>query len=164
MIDSIGYLLEGARNSVVVSINNILVKTYWDIGKKVVEYEQNGNTKAEYGSKLLKQLTQDLKLQHGKGFSKSNIYYMRLFYLKYRKFQIVSGKLSWSHYVELLTVTDDLSRSFYEKQCVRENWSVRGLKRQINSTLFERIALSKDKKAVLKLAQQGQIIEKDSFE
>ena len=85
---------------------------------------------------------------------------MRLLYLKYPKFQALSGKLSWSHYAELLSISDNLARSFYEKQSIKENWSVRELKRQINSMLFERIALSKDKKGVLELAQKGQIIEK----
>lgn len=85
---------------------------------------------------------------------------MRLFYLKYEKFQTVSGKLSWSHYAELLSISDDLARSFYEKQCADENWSVRELKRQRNTGLFERLALSKDKKGVLKLSQKGQLVEK----
>jgi len=85
---------------------------------------------------------------------------MRLFYLKYQKFQTVSGKLSWSHYSELLSVADDLARSFYEKQCANDAWSVRELKRQRNSGLFERIALSKDKKGVQQLAQKGQLIVK----
>lgn len=84
---------------------------------------------------------------------------MRLLYIKYEKFQTLSGKLSWSHYTELLSVSDDLARSFYEKQCEKESWSVRELKRQRNSGLFERLALSKDKKGVLELAQSGQVIE-----
>lgn len=87
------------------------------------------------------------------------IYLMRLFYIKYEKFQTVSGKLGWSKYCELLAIDDDLARSFYEKQCINENWSVRELKRQINSSLFERVALSKDKKGVLKLAERGSIVE-----
>jgi len=85
---------------------------------------------------------------------------MRLFYLIYQKFQTVSGKLSWSHYVGLLGIEDDLERSFYEKQCVREKWSFRELQRQINSLLFERIALSKDKEGVLELSRKGQLVEK----
>jgi predicted nuclease of restriction endonuclease-like (RecB) superfamily len=85
-----------------------------------------------------------------------------MFYLKYGKFQTVSGKLSWSHYSELLSIADDLARSFYEKQCVNENWSVRELKRQRDTGLFERIALSKDKRGVLKLARVGQEIKTPS--
>ncbi len=161
LIDSIGELLEFARKEVSRTINNILIKTYWKIGKRIVEYEQKGGEKADYGTELLRKLSRDLRLKYGKGFSKSNVYLMRLLYLKYPKFQTLSGKLSWSHYVELLGVSDDLARSFYEKQCVKENWSVRELRRQINSMLFERLALSKDKKGVLQLAREGHIIEKE---
>ncbi len=160
LINSIGELLEKSRAQVVQTIDTILVRTYWEVGKRIVDYEQKGGEKAEYGSELLSRLSKDLKLKYGKGFSKSNVYLMRLVYLKYPKFQTLSGKLSWSHYVELLSVSDDLGRSFYEKQCIKENWSVRELKRQTNSMLFERIALSKDKKSVLELARKGQIIEK----
>lgn len=160
LIFSIGILLEEARKSVYAQVNQILVKTYWEIGKRIVEYEQKGKEKADYGSELLKRLSSDLKLRYGKGFSRSNVYLMRVFYLNYQKFQTVSGKLGWSHYSEILGVSDELARSFYEKQCVKENWSVRELKRQINSMLFERIALSRDKKGVLELSQKGHVIEK----
>ena len=129
LVNSIGQLLEDSRKQVAKTINTVLVKTYWEIGKRIVEYEQKGGEKAEYGSELLTRLSKDLKLKFGKGFSKSNVYLMRLFYFKYQKFQTLSGKLSWSHYVELLGVSDDLSRSFYEKQCIKESWSVRELKR-----------------------------------
>lgn len=130
----------------------------WKIGKYIVEYEQNGNEKAEYGSSLLTNLSKDLKSRFGKGFSKSNIYLMRQFYLKYQIFQSVTGKLTWTHFAELLSVTDDHSRSFYEKQAVNENWSVRELKRQISSSLFERLALSQDKSGILKLSQKGLVV------
>ncbi|MBT3388099.1 MAG: DUF1016 domain-containing protein [Desulfobacula sp.] len=159
LLDDIGVLLEKGRQAATRHVNSILVETYWQIGCRIVEFEQQGSEKAEYGSVLLKQLSRDLKLKHGKGFSKSNLYLMRLFYLKYEKFQTLSGKLSWSKYCELLSVSDDLARSFYEKQCINENWSVRELKRQINSSLFERVALSKDKAGVLKLAEKGHIPE-----
>jgi len=160
LLTDIGDLLTRGRKSAEQRINTILVETYWRIGYRIVEFEQKGHEKAEYGSNLLTQLSKDLKLKYGKGFSKSNIYLMRLFYLKYEKFQTVSGKLGWSKYCELLAIDDDLARSFYEKQCINENWSVRELKRQINSSLFERVALSKDKKGVLKLAEKGSIVEK----
>lgn len=87
-------------------------------------------------------------MSYGTGFGKSNIYLCRQFYLKYPIFQTVSGKLSWSHYAELLTISDELSRQFYEKQAIKENWSFRELKRQTASALFQRLALSKDKKAL----------------
>ena len=161
LINSIGKLLEDARKNVAKTVNTILVETYWKIGKQIVEYEQRGKERANYGEELLKKLSKDLTNKYGRGFSRSNLQYMRLLYVKYPKCQTLSGKLSWSHYVELLNVSDDLARSFYEKQCIKDNWSVRELKRQINSMLFERLALSKDKKGVLKLAKKGQIIEKE---
>ena len=160
LISSIGTLLEAARTHVYSQINQILVKTYWEIGKRIIEYEQKGKEKADYGSKLLDNLSKDLKLRYGKGFSRSNIVYMRLFYIKYPKSETLSHQLSWSHYFELLKVEDDLERSFYEKQSIKEKWSIRELKRQKNSALFERIALSKDKKGVLELAQKGHIVKK----
>ncbi|MBS3124029.1 DUF1016 family protein [Candidatus Woesearchaeota archaeon] len=158
LLDSIGLLLIEARKKAFVEVNLILVKTYWEIGKLVLEYEQNGKEKADYGSQLLSSLSHDLKLNYGKGFSKSNVYLMRLFYLKYPKFQTLSGKLSWSHYTELLGVSEDLARRFYEKECLNEKWSIRELRRQIDSLLFERLSLSKDKKEVLALSKHGQII------
>src|SRR3990167_8027186 len=160
LIIDIGSLLEQGRRQAYQPVNTILVRTYWEIGKRIVEFEQHGKEKAEYGSALLENLSKDLKLRHGKGFSKSNLIYMRLFYLKYQKSETLSHQLSWSHYFELLKVEDDLERSFYEKQCIKENWSIRELKRQKNSALFHRIALSKDKKGVLELSQKGHIIER----
>ncbi|MBI2669310.1 DUF1016 domain-containing protein [Candidatus Woesearchaeota archaeon] len=157
-LDSVGVILEKARTEVYYRANQTLVKAYWEIGKIIVEYEQKGKEKAEYGSKLLDKISQDLRLRHGKGFSRSNTYLMRLFFIKYPKIQTASGKLSWSHYCELLNVSDDLARSFYEKQCIDEKWSVRELSRQINSMLFERLALSKDKRKVLALSTGGQSV------
>ena len=107
LIKNIGILLEKSRENVYTYINQTLVKAYWEVGKE----------KADYGSKLLKILSKNLKIKHGKGFSRSNVYLMRQFYLKYPKFQTLSGKLSWSHYVELLGISEDIERSFYEKQC-----------------------------------------------
>ncbi len=161
LLKDIGKLLENSREKSFTAVNKILLQTYWRIGKLIVEYEQKGEEKAEYGSALLTRLSKELKFRYGKGFSKSNVYLMRQFYLRYRKFQTVSGKLSWSHYVELLGVSDELAAGFYERQCIEEKWSVRELKRQMNSMLFERIALSKDKKGVLALANKGQVIESE---
>lgn len=158
LLDNIGFTLQKAKENAVKAINTELVKANWEIGRHIVEFEQQGKEKADYGSALLTNLAKDLKTKYGKGFSKSNIYLCRLFYIKYQKFQTVSGKLSWSHYAELLTVSDDLARSFYEKQSIKENWSFREMKRQIDSALFQRLALSKDKKGVLALADKGHII------
>lgn len=160
LIQKIGSLLEQARKKVYYQINQTLVYTYWEMGKDIVEYEQKGKEKADYGSGLLANLSKDLRLSYGKGFSIDNLENMRKFYLIFPKSETLSRKLSWSHYVELLKVKEDLARSFYEKQCEKENWSVRELVRQKNSLLFERIALSKDKEGVLEMGKKGQIVEK----
>jgi predicted nuclease of restriction endonuclease-like (RecB) superfamily len=159
LASDINRLLKQGQGLALSSVNAILLKTYWQIGQKIVEYEQRGNIKAEYGSELLKNLAKELKYR-GKGFSRTNLQHMRLLYLYFPKMPDTSGKLTWSHYVEILGVENDLARSFYEKQNIIENWSVRELKRQKNSMLFERLALSKDKQEVLGLSQQGQKIMK----
>lgn len=160
ILDSIGNLLHEARQKTYQQINTILVKTYWEIGRHIVVYEQENNEKADYGSKLLDMIAKDLRKRYGKGFGRSNVFNFRRFYLKYPKIQAVTGFLSWTHIVLLLTIEDDLARSFYEKECVVNHWSSRELERQINSMLFERLALSKDKKGILKLATKGQQIAK----
>jgi len=158
LIEDIGELLKAGRNQFYYSANTILVQTYWQIGKRIVEFEQGGKEKAVYGSKLLDTLATDLKSNYGKGFSRSNVYLMRQLFIVYPKFQTLSGKFTWSHVVELLNVEDDLARSFYEKQTIIEKWSVRELRRQINSALFQRLALSKNKKGVLELSRKGKVI------
>lgn len=158
LLDNIGFTLQRAKANAVKAINNELVKANWEIGQYIVEYEQHGKETADYGSALLINLAKDLKVKYGKGFSKSSIYLCRQFYIKYPIFQTVSGKLSWSHYAELLTISDDLARTFYEKQAIKEHWSFREMKRQIDSALFQRLALSKDKKGVLALSEKGQEI------
>jgi predicted nuclease of restriction endonuclease-like (RecB) superfamily len=158
LMSSIGQILEEGRRKALQSVNQILVRTYWDIGKQIVEFEQQGKERAVYGSALLDTLSRDLKSKYGKGFSISNLQYMRLFYSKYQNYQTVSGELSWSHLIELLSIEDDLERGFYEKQSAIEKWSFRELKRQINAALFHRIALSKDKQGILKISKKGQIV------
>ncbi len=160
LITNIGTILEEGRKKVFYTINNILVETYWKIGKEIWRYEESRKEKIRHGSKIFEFIAGDLRRRYGRGFSRSNVIYMRLLYLKYPKSQTLSDQLTWSHYIELLTIEDDLVRSFYEKQCIRDGWSVRELKRQINSALFHRLALSKDKKEVLSLSRRGQIIEK----
>lgn len=155
LIKSIGNTLQNARQNSVRAVNTELVKANWEIGKYIIEFEQGGNEKAEYGSNLLMRLTKDLKHRYGKGFSMSSIYQYRLFYLKYPIFQTVSGKLSWSHYAELLSISDNFARQFYEKSALKEGWGFREMKRQIDSALFQRLALSKDKRGVLRLAKKG---------
>ena len=124
LISNIGLLLEQGRKQAYQSINSILVKTYWEIGKQIIVYEQEGKEKAEYGSSLLNNLSKDLKLRYGKGFNIRNIYLMRKFYSSFENLQTVSAELSWSHFVELMEVDKPLARGFYEKQCLKENWGV----------------------------------------
>lgn len=155
LVDRIGVVYQSAKNKAVATVNIEMLHAYREIGKHIVEFEQGGKTKAEYGKKLLLKLTKDLKVRFGKGFSRSNLYQMRQFYIKYPVIQAISGSLSWSHYIELLNMSDDLERSFYEKQILIENWSVRELKRQKKTALFQRLALSKDKVGILKLAETG---------
>jgi predicted nuclease of restriction endonuclease-like (RecB) superfamily len=152
-------ILEKGRSSATLSVNTILLQTYWEVGKTIVEFEQKGNIKAEYGKELLINISKELK-KYGKGFSRSNLTYMRLLYIKFPKSETLSHKLSWSHYFEILKVENDLARSFYEKQCILENWSVRELKRQKQSMLFERFALGKNKQEIIELSHRGQSIQK----
>lgn len=158
LVDAIGTLLQVGRKKAYKEVENILLHTYWNIGRSIIEFEQEGSQRAQYGKNLLINLSKDLKLKYGKGFSRSNLQNMRLFYLYYPNCQTLSGNLGWSHYIELLTISDEVARSFYEKQASLENWGVRELKRQKDSALFERIALSKEKQSILELSKNGQII------
>ena len=158
LLKDIGLTIETARQNAIKAINTELVKANWEIGRHIVEFEQQGNVRAEYGTDLLARLSKDLKLRYGKGFGRRNILDMRRFYLAYQKWQTVSAKLNWSHYISLISISDDAERKFYERQAVNQNLSVRELDRQVNSALFERLALSKDKKGVLNLSEKGHII------
>ena len=158
MILEIRELLENARKNVAQQVNTQLLTTYWNIGRIIVEYEQQNQIRADYGKQTLREFSKELTREFGKGFSRSNLQNMRAFYLAYEKCQTVSGKLSWSHYCELLSITDENKRSFYEKESINSGWSVRELKRQIDSSLYERLLLSSgdvNKEKVLSLAQKG---------
>ena len=159
LVEHIGVLLHDGRLKAVQSVNTILVNTYWEIGRYIVEFEQKGNEKAEYGSQLFERLSKDLSLAYGKGFSRSNLVYIRKLYLAFPICETLSHILTWSHYFEILKADTDLEISFYSKQCEKEKWSVRELRREMNSMLFHRIALSKDKEGVLKLAREGHSVE-----
>ena len=158
MILEIRELLETTRKNVAQQVNTQMLTTYWNIGRIIVEYEQQNQLRAEYGKQTLRELSKELTREFGKGFSVSNIQFMRRFYQSYSIQQTVSVKLSWSHYCELLSITDENKRSFYEKEAVNSGWSVRELKRQIDSSLYERLLLSSgdaNKEKVLSLAQKG---------
>ena len=162
LIDRISDAYAYGFRKAVAAVNSNMVETYWKIGQYIVEFEQEGKSKAEYGKALLTNLAKDLSLVHGKGFSLSNVYMMRQFFIKYPIFQTVSGKfdrLTWSHFCELIPIDNELERQFYEVQSQNENWNVRELKRQKKSSLFLRLAASKDKTGIIQLAKQGQQIE-----
>lgn len=160
LISNIEQTVAIAKEKLATSVNTTITETYWQIGKYIVETEQDGKIKAAYGKKLLTTLSHELTLRLGKGYSRPNLNNMRKFYLKYPNCQTVSDKLSWSHICELIKIDDDLERSFYERQTVNENWSVRELQRQIDSALFLRLAVSRDKEGILSLAQRGIEVQK----
>ncbi len=165
VVGQIKSILYKARSNVVSQVNGELLKAYWNIGRIVCEYEQSTPERADYGKQIMKNLSKELAREFGKGFSVSNLQFMRRFYLTYSIQQTVSVKLGWSHYCELLTITDSDKRSFYEKEAINANWSVRELKRQIDSSLFERLILSRgesNKEQVLALAMKGNDVAKPS--
>ncbi len=194
LLQQVVELLQNARHQVLRTVNSTMVCTYFQIGRMIVEEEQSGKDRAEYGKKILKGLSEELKKEFGKGFSTDNLENMRKFYLAYsisesltRILQITNSpslmtnsesvkleeiqttktqslisffKLTWTHYVFLMRIEDEKERRFYEIESEKYNWSVRELKRQYDSALYTRLALSRDKEGVLKLSEQGQIIEK----
>lgn len=160
LVDTIGKLLKEARTHVASTVNTVLVNTYWHVGQYIVEFEQAGNNRAAYGEGLIKHLARDLTMRYGKGFSKSNLIYMRRFFIAFPKSETLSHLLTWSHYFEILKADDPLEISFYAKECEKECWSVRELRRQMKTMLFHRMALSTDKKGVLALAKHGVEIQK----
>lgn len=162
LVKSISLILNKWRRQAYNKINNILIKTYWQIGERIIEFEQKWEEKAEYGTNLLNNLAKDLRSKNIKGFSRRNLLDMRRFYMLYPTWQTVSAELSWSHYVQLISISSDLARSFYENQCIREKRSIRELNRQKNSALFERIAIGKNKEDILILAKNGQRIQQAS--
>ncbi len=161
LIDRIGNIYESAKSKIVSAVNIEMLQAYWKIGKDIIEFEQKGKLKADYGKQLLENLAKDLTLKHGKGFSRSNLNYMRLLYNKYPICETLSHKLSWSHYYELLKIDDDLAREFYEKQAIVDNWTIRELRRQKTTGLFHRIAIGKDKEKILELSKKGQIVKSE---
>ena len=165
-------LLKEARESVVRTVNNTMVFTYLEIGRMIVKEEQNGKERAEYGKQIIKELSSRLSTEFGKGFSVTNLQQMKNFYNIYGKQQTVSVKsedgivqnnnfqLSWSHYLFLMRIDNIDERKFYEIETFENNWSLRELRRQFDSSLYERLSLSRNKKAIKELSEKGQIIEK----
>jgi len=198
LFSQVAELLQNARQQVLRTVNSTMVYTYFEIGRMIVEEEQNGKDRAEYGKQLLKGLSDQLTKEFGKGFSLRNLEQIRQFYMTYSKSESLARileirntqsltaqfkskktqslisfseesisksvisffKLTWTHYVFLMRIDDEKERRFYEIESEKYNWSVRELKRQYDSALYTRLALSRDKEGILKLSEKGQIIEK----
>lgn len=170
-LTSIVSLLQSAKQQVIRSVNQTMVITYFEIGKMIVEEQQQGKDRAEYGKSLLKDLSKELTKEFGKGFSVQNIERMRSFYLVYQKSSTVLGisekqqktpvtfKLSWSHYLTLIRIDNESERQFYEIEAVKNNWSIRELKRQYDTALYTRLTLSRNKEKINELSTKGQVLE-----
>ncbi len=161
LYNDIKNLIIQAKREVYSAINTTMTQTYWNIGKRIIEEEQEGKERAEYGKALLKKLSVKLTKEFGRGYSEDNLKNMRRFYLAFQKSETLSHKfkLSWSHYIFLTRISDIEERNFYEIEAVQNNLSVRELKRQFDSGLYQRLQLSLDKNRVKELSQKGQIIE-----
>lgn len=155
LINHITNLWTDAKADAIIAVNTHLLDANWRTGQYIVEFEQKGQARAEYGRQLLVNLSKDLTIRCGRGFSRSNLTYMRKFYLAFPKSETLSHKLTWSHYFELLKCDDPLEMKFYFTESIRQGWKVRELKRQIKSALFQRLALSTDKEGILALANEG---------
>ena len=191
LFDKISVLIEEARRRVSTTVNIAEVYTKYNVGRYIVEDEQEGNYKAGYGKQVLKQISKKLEDRFGEGWSVDTLERCRKFYILYspvaisatplRKLGVAKGDsdirntvadiqpsssephkfvLSWSHYLILMRIKDANARNFYEIECAKQNWGVRWLQRQVNSSLYERLALSKDKDEVIRLATEGQVVEK----
>lgn len=178
---NIAEILKESRRAAYRAVNFAMTRCYWHIGRIIIEEEQSGKHRADYGQFLIKELSKRLTADFGKGFTISNLKYMRQFYLTYpkvnslhsesseekghalrdqfdEKVHALRDELSWTHYRLLLKVENEQARQFYEAETVNSNWSTRELERQINSLLFERLAMSRDKAEVLQLSKEGQIL------
>ncbi len=155
-------ILAEARSTAHRAINTAMVAAYWEIGRTIVDEEQQGQHRAEYGRALLMQLSEQLTAEFGRGYDRTNLQQMRAFYLAYPICDALRRELSWTHYRLLLRVEKPEARAFYEVEAVNSRWSTRELERQIHSLLYERLALSRDKDGVLALAQKGHEIQTPS--
>jgi len=145
---TINQIIEEARNTVYRTANFTMVQAYWNIGKTIVEEEQKGKERAEYGQELIKQLSKKLTKKHGKGFNTTNLWYIRQFYTVFQNFHALRGELSWTHYRLLLKVENDQARQFYMQEAIDCNWSTRSLERQIGNLYYERMLMSKNTEVV----------------
>lgn len=142
-------IIVDARAKAYAAVNSAMVEAYWLLGKKIIEEEQNGKERADYGSQLLKELSKELTKEFGKGFSVNSLYYYRQFYSEFPQiFPTLRGILTWSHYKRLLSVPNTEARNWYLQEAQNEMWSYRTLDRNISSQYFERLLLSHNKDAV----------------
>lgn len=148
LYQSIKNILQTARDNAYRQVNFIMVEAYWNIGKQIVEEEQNGKDRAEYGSYLIKELSSRLTSEFGKGFTASNLKMMRQFYLAFPIGHTLCDQLSWSHYRLIMRLDNPQARLWYMEESAKANWSVRALERQIGTFYYERIISSKDKQPV----------------
>ena len=168
LFSQISKLIDDARTHVKTAVNTVMVYTYFGVGSYIVNYEQKGNIRAEYGKQTIKKLSEKLNEKYGKGWSIETLKKARKFYEIYSQAKKVytvdpiklNFNLSWNHYQVLMRIENHEERQFYEIECATQNWGVRQLQRQYNSSLYERLALSKDKKEVMRLANEGQVVEK----
>ncbi len=154
LLENIRELLSESRNKVYQAVNHAMIHTYWSIGRLIVEDEQKGAERSEYGSHQLEKLSAALCGEFGKGFDITNIRRMRKIYLTYPNRDTLSPELSWSHYRALLRLTNKAARDWYEAETISNSWSVRALERQINKLYYERLLASRDKEAVVEEAQE----------
>lgn len=164
-IEEVKVLLHSARNYVTTQINTVMVSTYFEIGRRIVEQEQNGASRAQYGNYILDELSDKLTKEFGRGFSTTNLKQMRSFYVAYNQENKIRQtpsdefKLGWSHYLKLMRIGDINERKFYEIECHKNNWSLREFQRQFDAALYQRLVLSRDKEKIEELAEKGQVIE-----
>jgi predicted nuclease of restriction endonuclease-like (RecB) superfamily len=159
LYDTINQIIEDARNTVYRTANFAMVQAYWNIGRAIVEEEQNGKERAEYGAELITQLSKKLTKKHGKSFSERNLWYIKQFYQKWANMNALRSELSWTHYRLLLRVENDHARQFYMQEAIECNWSTRTLERQIGNLYYDRMLMSKKPQAVKTEALEKQIIQ-----
>jgi predicted nuclease of restriction endonuclease-like (RecB) superfamily len=159
-IEQVKQLLRKARQNAILSVNSLMVQTYFELGKRIVEEEQNGKAEATYGEYLLQNLSDELTAEFGKGYSRRNLELIRKFYLTYRFTKSpISQRLTWTHFLNLMRIDNEDERAFYEIETVKNNWSVRELQRQLESELYTRLTLSRDENKIRELSEKGLIIE-----
>ena len=161
LIENIKKIILDSRRSAAISVNHELIAAYWNIGKVIIDNEKANNVDTTSSRQIILELSKQLTVEIGRGFSRSNLFNMRKFYIEYTDVQTLSGQLTWSHVCELLIIEDVQKKEFYEKEAINSSWSVRELKRQIDSSLYERLLLSKgraNKEHVIELSKKGQQI------